>query len=222
MLESMREVGLEAFCEKWGVAISEDIVIDKSRTISGRELFITSYPTHPIIAGLQGKSSIMYLPCQVEPVSLQPGETRAADLPKVSILATSSSKGWAESDWMHTPMEFDPESERGGALSVAVAVERGLRSELDVKVDPSRMVVFGDSDFVSNSGLAGANIDFFLAAVDWMLEREQMISIAPKAFDESHLVLTRSQIMLLGVFLVVALPLLVALTGLGVWLFRRY
>lgn len=221
MLESMRKVGLDAFCAKWGVAISEDIVIDKTRTISGRELFITSYNPHPITAGLEGKSSIMYLPCQVEPIVPGPGDSRAADLPKVSVLATSTAKGWAESDWMHTPMEFDPESEKGGALSVAVAVERGLQSELDVKVDPSRMVVFGDSDFVSNAGLAGANIDFFLAAVDWMLEREQMISIAPKAFDESRLVLTRSQIMLLGVLIVAGLPLLVALTGFGVWLFRR-
>lgn len=221
MQESMRNVGLTPLLSNWGVSLSDDIVIDKTRTISGRELFITKYHAHPITAGLSGKSSIMYLPAPVEPIMRDPGDGEAADLPKVSVLATSSAKGWAERDWVETPMEFDPEREKGGALSVAVAVERGLQGDPDVKVDSTRIVIFGDSTFVSNAGLAGANMDFFLAAVDWMLEREEMIAIAPKPFEESRIVLTRRQMIMLGAIIVLGLPLLLALIASAVWLFRR-
>lgn len=220
MLESMRDVGLRPLLRRWGVTQGEDIVVDQSRTISGRELFITKYQFHPITAGMAGKSSIFYLPCSIEPIRAPDGIATAADRPNVSILATSSSKGWAESDWMNTPMEFNPETERGGALSVAVAIERGAGSSLQVA--STRMVVFGDSDFVSNAGMAGANIDLFLNSVDWLLEREDLIAISPKEFGETKLVLSRRQILWLGGALVLGLPFLFALSGFIVWLFRRY
>jgi len=221
MLESMRDVGLRPLLADWGVVQGDDIVIDRTRTITGRELFITSYGSHPVTAGLQGTSSIMYLPCSLEPRAANQVGDEGADRPVVTVLATSSAMGWAESDWMRTPMEFDPASEKGGALSVAVAIERGLPDEAGVQVGATRMVVFGDSDFVSNAGLAGGNLDFFQGAVDWMLGREELIAIAPKVIGESRLALSRGQMLTLAAIVMLAMPALALLCALVVWLFRR-
>ena len=48
-----------------------------------------------------------------------------------------------------------------GPLPMGLAIERGAEQELDVEIASSRLVVVGDSDFVSNNHLMGANGDFF-------------------------------------------------------------
>lgn len=221
MLESMATTGFRGFMEDWNIEVGRDIVIDKSRTLTGRELFINEYRPHPITGHLEGSTSIFYLPVSIEPIPRRGSESKAADRPHATLLATSSAKGWAETDWRNVPMEFDPEKERAGALGVAAAVEKGFSEDVDVQIKPTRIVVFGDSSFVSNGGLAGGNLDFFLASLEWLLEREDLIAIAPKSYGESKLLLTRTQILWLGGLLVLGLPLLVALLGAVVWIFRR-
>ncbi len=220
MLQSMREVGLTALMRDWGVDLGNDVVIDRSRTLTGRGLFITEYAPHPITEKLEGTSSIFYMPRSVEPI--EGAEVQAADRARVTVLATSSPRGWAETDWHQTPMEYNPERDKAGSISVAAAVERGLPEDLDARIRPTRMVVFGDSSFVSNAGMAGANMDFFVAALDWLMEREELISIAPKIVGTKQLVLTGNQIAWLGASLVLGLPLIFAVIGSVVCLFRRF
>lgn len=222
MLQSMRDVGLTDLLREWGVVLGNDVVIDRSRTLTGRELFITEYEPHPITEKLAGSSSIFYMPRSVEPLQRHGAEAQAADRARVRVLATSSPRGWAETDWHQTPMEYNPERDKAGSISVAAAVERGLPEDLDARIRPTRMVVFGDASFVSNAGMAGANMDFFIAALDWLLEREDLISIAPKMVGTKQLVLTGNEIVWLGVSLVFGLPLIFALIGSIVCLFRRF
>ena len=56
------------------------------------------------------------------------------------------------------------------------------------------MVVFGDSDFVSNGALAGGDQDLFMSALNWLLDREELMAIAPKPIEEIKLSLTRKQL----------------------------
>ena len=222
MLESMRNVGLKPFLRKWSVDAGDEIVIDTTRTLTGRELFLTEYARHPITRNMAGASSIFYLPCPVEPIPRSGKEGDAADRPHATLLAASSAKGWAEKDWHQTPMEYNPETEQAGSLGVAVAAKRGLSSSIDVQIQPTRLVVFGDSGFVSNGGLAGANMNLFLAAIDWLLERDELIAIAPKEYRQSKLMLTRNQIIWMGIVLVFGLPLIAAAVGGLVWIVRRH
>src|SRR6185369_12873063 len=59
----------------------------------------------------------------------------------------------------------------------------------------TRIVVFGDSDFVSNNGLQAApgNGDLFLNAVNWLGQQENLISIRPKSTEDRRVVLTQEQ-----------------------------
>ena len=146
-----------------------------------------------------------------------------ADKPVVIPLALTS-EGWAEMNLNQSPPRFDVDVDRRGPISIAVAVERGSFSAIDMNLRPTRMVVIGDSDFVSNGALktgAGGNTDFFLSAVNWLLEREALMAIAPKAPVDVRLDMDEKRARQAFAFMVVALPGLVALFGIFVWIKRR-
>lgn len=221
MLDAMTQTGLDPLMADWGIRLANDVVVDATRTLSGRELFITKYEPHPITSRLKSETSILYLPRSVEPAVSAEEAGGAPDKPHVMPLAASSEAGWAESDLTQNPMKFDPGMDRPGPVSVAVAAERGPVPGIDVQIRPTRVVVFGDSDFVSNAALTGGNTDFFLSALNWLLERAELMAIAPKPIEQNRLTLTELQLRMLHWIVVVVLPLLVAMAGGLVWLRRR-
>jgi ABC-type uncharacterized transport system involved in gliding motility auxiliary subunit len=105
---------------------------------------------------------------------------------------------------------------------LAVAIERGPTQQmLDVQIEPSRMVVFGDSDFVSNGNMVGGNADLFMNALNWLLDREELMAIAPKPIEEVKLSLSRKQLSQLFWINVAGVPLIAVVIGFIVWLRRR-
>ena len=90
-----------------------------------------------------------------------------------------------------------------------------------MKIRPTRLVVFGDSDFVSNASLIAGNVDFFMSALNWLLEREELMAIAPKSAVYAQLIMDQRQQRILLWVVVCVLPLLVALAGGLVWVRRR-
>ena len=213
--------GMETFLENWGVQLARDVVV--GLTLSGRDLFVKDYADHAITRGLKDVVTVFYMPRSVEPIGgASPSDDQLADKPRVSALATS--EGWAETDMGSDTPRFDDGVDRPGPISIAVAVEKGAVSGIEVEVKPTRMVVIGDSDFVSNGALisgVGGNIDFFMSAVNWLLEREELMAIAPKVPGELRLDMNREEIRLALLLMGVAAPAVVAFAGLLVWLRRR-
>jgi hypothetical protein len=214
------DTGLNSVLDDWGLRLGNDVVVDATRTLTGRELFLNQYTDHAITRPLAGLTSIMYMPRSVRPLPEGAGGA-AADRPLVRILTGCTEQGWGETDWDQNPMRFDPAADAPGPLGVAAAVERGPAGALDVVIRPTRLVVFGDSDFAANRGLAGANADLFMSALNWLLEREEMIALAPKPYETARLVMTRGRLNLLGWIAMGGIPALVAAAGAIVWLRRR-
>ncbi|MGD9781321.1 MAG: GldG family protein [Kiritimatiellia bacterium] len=215
LLDARVQTGLEPLLATWGVVLGDDVVIDETRTLSGRELYVPDYPPHPITASLDAIASVFFLPRSVRP------RPRAAggDKPSVAELAASSPAGWAEFDPDDPSPHYDPQVDISGAIPVAVAIERGPVPGVHVQIRSTRLVVVGDSDFASNSGLMGANADFFLNAANWLLEREELMALSPASFQELRLVMDARQLRKLFGAVVVVLPALVA--ALGVWVAWR-
>jgi len=222
LLDPATTTGLDGLLADWGVKLARDVVV--GLTLTGRELFIKDYGGHPVTRGLKGVVTTFYMPRSVEPAEALSGtEDVPADKPKVTILAATS-KGWAEMNLNQDPPRFDADVDRKGPVSVAVAVERGPVSDIDVELKPTRMVVVGDSDFVSNGAMkagVGGNTDFFLSAVNWLLEREALMAIAPKAPIDLRLDMDERQAKTAFALIVVAVPLVIAALGVLVWVRRR-
>lgn len=218
--DALTRCGLEPVLRNdWGVELSDDVVVDGTRTLTGRELFVPEYSPHAITIPLKKVSTVFYLPRSVEPVELVAGENPAQ--PKPVRLAACSVSGWAETDPSQSPMKFDPGVDRPGPVGIAVAVEKGGPARLDLDIRPARLVVVGDSDFAANGGMTGGNADFFLNALNWLAERETLLAIEPRPVREIRLIMTRGQLRGLFWAVVAGLPGLVALAGLAVWWQRR-
>lgn len=221
MLDKDVRTGLDPLLEEWGIQIGDDVVTDPSRTLTGDDLFVTEYGEHPITVQLKGLTTIFYQPRSVSPAAGAGGAGDPSDKPRVVSLASCSPEGWAETRVKDNLFQFDPLEDRRGPVPIAVAMERGAAPALDVRIRPTRAVVFGDSDFVCNGAMAGGGLDFFMSALNWVLEREELLAIAPKSMVESRLILSRHDLRELFWILVPGLPLAVALTGLIVWMRRR-
>ncbi|HMP77042.1 MAG TPA: GldG family protein [Kiritimatiellia bacterium] len=221
LLDTGPTAGLGPMLDEWDIRLADDVVVDPARTLTGLDLFVNDYGIHPITDPFRDVTSVFYLPRSVEPVPPPTDAPLPADRPRVTVLARSSPDSWAESDMEQKPMKFDRQRDRAGPVSIAVAAERGAAVGLDMNLRPSRLVVFGDTDFLSNGALSGGNTDLFLNALNWLLEREQLLSIAPKPVDDLRLVITRAQVHRVFWAVVVVLPGLCAILGAGIWWQRR-
>ena len=217
LLDARSRSGLEPLLRDWGIQLGDDTVMDPTRTLTGRELLLSTYPDHAITAPLQGIASVFYLPRSIRPIAV----TAGIDKPVVAALATCSADGWAEFEPDDASPRFDPRVDVPGPLPVAVAIERGPVPGVHVQIRPTRIVVFGDSGFASNGGLVGANADLLLNSVNWLLEREELLGIAPRLPGELRLALNRDQLRRLFTAVGIVLPALVVLAGLGMAWHRR-
>jgi len=215
------ETGIEDLLRAWDVRLGADVVA--GLTLTGRELFVNDYGEHPITARFKGVTTMFYRPRSVEPAS-GGSEVSAADKPKARVLARSSDRGWSDADIEQMPPRFDPGPDRAGPIGVAVAVEKGSISGIDVELRPTRLVVVGDADFVSNGALrrgVGGNVDFFMGAVNWLLERESLLGISPKAPGVLQLDMDSRQLRLALLSMLFGVPALVTVVGLCAWNSRR-
>lgn len=222
LADAGKSSGLEPLLREWGVLLRNDIVLDPARTLTGREVFVTAYNRHPVTAKLGTTAAIFHLPRSVEPDYMQTRKT-SEDRPLVTQLALSSKNSWSETQLDQVPARFDEGTDDlPGPVSMAVAVEKGdATGRLDMQIRPARIIVFGDSGFVSNTGLTGGDGSLFMSALNWLLDREQLMAIAPRRMDDTRLKLTRNQIRILLWNTVGAIPALAAVLGAGIWLRRR-
>src|SRR5204862_5078783 len=92
----------------------------------------------------------------------------------------------------------------------------------DAPKPESRIVVFGDSDFVTNGylGIPG-NRDLFLNSVNWLAQQENLISIRPKDPEDRRVSLTADQAKLIFWLSIVIIPGFILAAGVQAWWRRR-
>jgi ABC-type uncharacterized transport system involved in gliding motility auxiliary subunit len=221
LLDSRAQTGLETLLNRWGVVLGNDVIVDPRRSVTGREVFVHEYGLHPVTERLQGLTTIFHAPRSITP-SLREVITATADKPFVTVLAQSSPAGWAEREPDRFPQRFDPDIDLEGPVSLAVAVERGPIPGIDVQIRPTRMVVVGDSGFVANGGLTGGDEDFFMSALNWLLDREELMGISPRDVVWLRIVMDREQARRLFLWTVIGMPAVAIMLGTIVHWRRRY
>ena len=107
---------------------------------------------------------------------------------------------------------------------LAAAVDTRPDAEGEAKKLGGRMVVVGDSEWISPQFITQtqvANVDLLSSLTGWLTEREALVAIAPRKINAQSVVMTEDG--LFGVFLrvVLLMPLSALVLGLGVWWQRR-
>jgi hypothetical protein len=159
------------------------------------------------------------------------GQTQSlaiAQLPTVhtDTLVTAAEGYWGETkyqDMESTGVSYDPKEDISAPLTLAASAEVGALPDATVNVDTSRMIVLGNSTVATSEALAQTepNLDFLLAGLNWLLNRKELIGIAPKAEEQFTLNLTDAQMQRIELLVMVAMPAAVAMLGVSVWAKRR-
>jgi ABC-type uncharacterized transport system involved in gliding motility auxiliary subunit len=149
-----------------------------------------------------------------------PEKERADNKIQLTPLAFTDIDSWAETEYKKEKFEFNPENDIQGPIPVAVAID--YKSDKR-KSGSGRMVIIGDSDFISNSFLRfSGNRDFFLNIINWLAQEEELISIRPKATKIPTIHITQR----VGTFFfystMVALPIIILIIGGFIFFKRRY
>jgi hypothetical protein len=104
-----------------------------------------------------------------------------------------------------------------------VALEKGAIKGVITERGSTRIVVVGDSVFLSNTGIRNApNRDFAGYVLNWLLERTQLLEgLGPRRIVEYQIVMSQSQLQRVEWILLGGIPGAVLLLGGLVWVSRR-
>ena len=212
LLDPMADAGLDGLLSRWGVTLGNNIVVDPARQLQGispGNLFVATYTDHAIVRKMKTLFTLFPLARSVQPMMPLPQGITA------SPLALTSPAGWGETQTSAEAFEFNEGQDLKGPVPVAVAAERAGQTR-------TRLVVFGDSEFVLNGQLNNVgNRDMALGAVNWLLDTESRIAIGPKPLVSMRLNLAGLALAQLQWFSILALPFLSAVAGAGMWWVRR-
>lgn len=156
-------------------------------------------------------------------LTIDSAKANAGNLKVVSLIQAAQGF-WGETEYepkADEPIFFDPKKDIAPPLTLALAVEKGAINDSRIQMDSGRMVVVGNSDFLKKEALTDANIDFALAAFNWMTGRENLIGIAPKQVVTTTLTLSDEQLQRIAVFVLIVIPAAAMAMGAGAWIKRR-
>ena len=233
--------GLVQLMKRWGIAIGNDLVVDRVSSVFelGPIAPFSSFEPHDITrAVMQGS-----IPFPVTR-SVTPLENRKATLRVKSLAKTINPTGvsWAETerepDETFNTDAYTPGLDMPGPISIAVAVEQkneprqidtnsqsdmgSVTQPLQTTESPTRIAVFGDSDFATNLFFRSASRDLFLATINWLTLEEDLIAIRPIDLRQQALrQMAVQDIRLVQTTSVFLIPLIVFIAGLVVWWQRR-
>lgn len=211
--------GIETILAKWNVGVANYVIEDKAHSPTGDDLTPTLNPSHPILKSIVAAELSLYfvLPRTVFKTT---STTPAADAPQVEILATTSTNAIGTLKSRNAVGQIETRQSQG-QFPIMAAVEHGSIKNVNTA---TRILVVGDSlcfdDELINTA---ANHDFANSAINWLVDRPQMLlaGLGARPIKEYKLVLTSTQMRKLQWILLAAMPGSVLLLGGLVWLRRR-
>lgn len=220
LLDPQSPTELDDFLLQWGIQLRQDMVIDPFSRIFGGAFnipIVNTYPQHQITQDFR-------LPT-IFPVarSISFHKEKEAEF-EFQPIAQTGQNSWAKRNLENENVQFNPREDEKGPVVVAAAIsfKKGEGTEEKDPAQKGRIVIFGDSDFISNTYFRTAgNGDLFLNAVSWLAREEELISIRPKEPQTTTLLLTSAQGKFLFYFPVVILPSMILTVGIFVWRKRR-
>ncbi len=222
MANPFQAEGLKGYLAKYGVKLGDDLVIDRLSRAFGGDFVVPAifqYEDHPITKGFGSTLTFFPLTRSVGVESTPPKGVTA------QALARSGPGSWGET----TRGELDKgevvqdAKDTPGPLPVAAVATIDAASPPEGKTNAkARIVVFGSSNVAANQFLnVQGNKDFFLNAVSWLAEEEDLIAIRPKEGKQAPVILTARQGQMIFWLPVVVLPVTVMLAGVVVIIRRR-
>ena len=197
---------LEPLLQRWGMQVARDYVKDPDSGDSG--VFVNSFGKHLVASALSQQSLKLYIPRPVTKIN-----SPTINSLQVDELFYSSQNSLLAED----------RTAASHTYPLACAVEQKPVAGVVNPRGNARIIVTGDSMFLGNTAIEfGSNRDFLNAAVNWLVDRPQLVEgIGPRSITEFRLLLSDRQQQQLRWLLLGTLPGGVLFLGWLVWLVRR-
>lgn len=199
----------------WGVTPDRDLVLEENPMAQlfgfGPEIpLVNHYGTQPIVSDL--KHTFTGFPV------VRSLQVKSTGKTTVDTLFSTTSHAIATTHLDTNEVNpADPSNKKGPfVLGAAGTYDTGKAS------DPGRFVVIGSSSFLDNSMIGfQANRDLAMNAVNWLSSDEDLISIRPKKPEDRRLTVNQSQMNEFFYLDIIAIPVLIILGGIAIFLKRR-
>lgn len=199
----------------WGVTPEKDLVLEENPMAQlfgfGPEIpLVNNYGSQPIVSDL--KNTFTGFPV------VRSLEVKSTGKSTVDTLFSTTNRAIATVHLDTNEVNpADPSNKKGPfVLGAAGTYDTGKPS------DPGRFVVIGSSGFLDNSMIGfQANRDLAMNTVNWLSSDEDLISIRPKAPEDRRLTVNQRQMSEFFYLDIIAIPVLVILGGIAIFLKRR-
>jgi hypothetical protein len=219
--------GLEKLLTQWGVGVADNMVFDPKNSPTGNDLLTARLNNeHPIMKALDSDNTGLRVRL-VLPRAVGGSTTTTAnpDAPKVDVLAATSENATESTQIRDGVPYHNSYLDREGMFPLMVAAEQGRVKGVTTERGSMRIVVVGDSLCLDNELIDNtpANHYFAARAVDWLLDRPQILleGLVPAPLKKYRLVMTRQEMQTTRWMFLGTLPGAVLLLGALVWWRRR-
>lgn len=210
---------VRALLLKWGLKVSNDLVIDRLSTLENNEAtipIVTKYSAeHPVTKGFNART-LFPLSSSVEAVTPLYQNVAVTALAQTSAFPGS----WAERDLpgiARGKAEYTEGQDLKGPVTVAAVAERvtDKPGEKD-----TRLGVIGNDSFTRNAYQnQTSNANFLLNMVGWLAHDEGLLSLSRPRLARETVILSATHIHVVFFLVVVTMPLLAF--SVSIWVYRR-
>lgn len=223
LLDPGRRHGMDDLFFDWGVLVDDTIVIDTGADFraQGGDLIIRRFAEHPITQ-LLIDYQITVLFGQPRKVSVDPASISDSRL-QVSPLIGTSDQSWSERDYRtQNPPIFDEQRDQRGPISIATVSTRSSGTELGITIPGGRLIIFGNSDFISNNRLqAFGNQTLLNNSVNWILNRNDLLDIPTRRLESYQIVISERDLRRMLYYYAI-IPVIISCLGFFVFIIRRH
>ncbi|MDP9004141.1 MAG: hypothetical protein M3N12_05050, partial [Verrucomicrobiota bacterium] len=219
---------LNAFLFELGVKVNDNRLLAFAKTgiqevALLRDVYGVFLGDSPITKRLAEARGIF--PGGTSSLTLDPDRVRVANI-RLQPLVQAEKGYWAETDYnSEDQAKYQADALRNGEAShiMAVSVEKGGSADERVQANSSRLVLAANSMFIEDVAIRQDQqpLDFISGCVNWLLNREQLIGIAPKVPQTLTFSLDENALSNLRWLILLIMPLIPAVVGFAVWWQRR-
>jgi ABC-type uncharacterized transport system involved in gliding motility auxiliary subunit len=203
----------------YGIQLSNTLVIEGEQNsfIGGNPLYLLpKFGDHDITNPIKSRNLPLFIPGG-QAINIL--DTKRNTLTVQPLLTTSDKSYGRASDSKDTTLEKKA-SDLAGPFNLAVAIEDNVYNIAANKTYKTRMVVIGNSGFLSTGFEGGPNL--YLNSLNWIFERQESITIRPKSVAVQQIKITGAQLKIYGAIALAVVPLACLIAGFVVWLRRRH
>lgn len=209
---------LNEFLEEWGLSVQKAVILEEEEYLSYPNYVLPQYAGSDITEALQSAKIRMVAPGACPVNILFETKNSYTTFPILNTTADSYIKTGEIKEATDIPKAEDDIS---GPFSIAAGA---YKSYSGTKLKTTNLMVFGAANIAADSMLQTSSIgnaQFVLNATLYGKEATDMISITPKYFDDTSLLITGGQAMAMQIIFIGVIPAIVLIAGIIVWIKRK-